>query len=148
MNAIIVIGLLIVPFVSSMSEDALAAVPRDLRDGALALGATKLEMVGRVSVPAGLSGITASVLLAFSRSVGETMVVLIAAGSIVQVNLNPLGQMTTLAGYIAKRATGDLPVGSVLFQSLFAVGITLFVITLLLNLLSNKLRARFREVYD
>ena len=148
MNAIIVIGIMLVPIVSSMSEDALAAVPRDLREGALALGSTKLEMVGRVTFPAALSGITASFLLAFSRAVGETMVVLIAAGITTNLSFDPLGQMTSLAGYIAKRATGDLPVGSVLFESLFAVGITLFLMTLALNLVSDRLRARFREVYD
>lgn len=148
MNAIIVIGIMIIPLVSSMSEDALASVPRDLRDGALALGATRLEVVGRVTIPAAFSGITASFLLAFSRAVGETMVVLIAAGLLTDLNFDPLRPMSTLAGYIAKRATGDLPVGSVLFQSLFAVGFTLFMITLALNVLSAKLRSRFREVYD
>jgi len=147
-NSILVIGILIIPLVSSLSEDALTAVPTDLRDGALALGATRFEAVGRVVVPAGLSGVAASFLLAFSRAVGETMVVLIASGQNTIVQLDVFRQMTTLSGFIAKRATGDLPADSVLFQSLFAVGFTLFLITLALNVLSDRLRARFREVYE
>ena len=148
LNAVLVIGIMVIPLVSSLSEDALTAVPTDLRDGALALGATRFEAVGRVVVPAGLSGVAASFLLAFSRAVGETMVVLIASGQNTIVQLDVFRQMTTLSGFIAKRATGDLPADSVLFQSLFAVGFTLFLITLALNVLSDRLRARFREVYE
>jgi len=147
-NALIVIGIMIIPIVSSLSEDALTAVPTDLRDGALALGATRFEASARVVIPAAFSGIMASFLLAFSRAVGETMVVLIAAGENVKLTFNILGPMSTLAGDIARKATGDLPVGSDLYRSLFAVGFTLFVITLLINLASDFLRHRFREAYD
>jgi len=147
-NAIIVIGIMIIPLVSSLSEDALTAVPTELRDGALALGATRFEATARVMVPAAFSGVVASFLLAFSRAVGETMVVLIAAGENVNLTFNILGPMSTLAGAIARQATGDLAVGSDLYRSLYAVGFTLFVITLFINLASDYLRKRFREEYE
>jgi phosphate transport system permease protein len=148
LNAIIVIGIMVVPMVSSLSEDALTAVPTDLRDGALALGATRLEANVRVVLPAAVSGVAASFLLAFSRAVGETMVVVIASGQHTDLTFDVTRQMTTMAGFIAKRATGDLPAGSVLFNSLFAVGFTLFMMTLVINLTSDYLRRRFREAYD
>ena len=147
-NAILVIGVMIVPLVSSLSEDALTAVPTDLRDGALALGATRFEATSRVVVPAALSGVGASFFLAFSRAVGETLVVLIVAGQSTNLTFNILGQMTTLAGWIAKRATGDVAVGETVYLAMFAAGFTLFLMTLALNLMSDYLRARFREVYD
>jgi phosphate transport system permease protein len=147
-NAIIVIGILIIPLVSSLSEDALTAVPVDLRDGALALGATRHEAVSRVTVPSALSGIAASFLLAFSRAVGETMVVLLVAGQSTVIQLNIFRQMSTMAGFIAQAATGDLAPESLSYQSLFAVGFTLFVFTFLLNVFSSRLRARFREAYE
>ena len=147
-NAIIVIGIMIIPMVSSLSEDALTAVPLDLRDGALALGATRFEATGRVVVPAGFSGIAASFILAFSRAVGETMIVLIAAGQNTGIVLNIFRQTTTLSGWIAKRATGDVAVGETVYLAMFAVGFTLFMMTLLLNLASDRLRTRFREVYE
>jgi phosphate transport system permease protein len=139
---------MVIPIVSSLSEDALTAVPTDLRDGAFALGATRFEATARVVIPAAFSGIMASFLLAFGRAVGETMVVLIAAGENVNLTFNVLGPMSTLAGDIARKATGDLPVGSDLYRSLFAVGFTLFVITFVINLTSDVLRHRFREAYD
>lgn len=149
MTAILVIGIMIVPIVSSLAEDALTAVPSDLRDGALALGATRFEAMSRVVVPSAFSGIVAACLLAFSRAVGETMVVLIVAGQNVTVELNPFHQMQTMAAFIARRATGDVSASDpTLFGSLFAVGFTLFLITLALNVLSDRLRARFREVYQ
>lgn len=147
-NAIIVIGILIIPMVSSLSEDALTAVPTDLRDGALALGATRFEATGRVVVPSAFSGIAASFILAFSRAVGETMIVVIAAGQNTEVVFDIFRQMTTLAGWIAKRATGDVAAGETVYLAAFAVGFTLFVMTLVLNLASDSLRARFREVYE
>lgn len=147
-NAIIVIGIMVIPLVSSLSEDALTAVPTDLRDGALALGATRFEATGRVVVPAAFSGVVASFLLAFSRAVGETMVVLIAAGENVNLTFDIFGPMSTLAGDIARKATGDLAVGSDLYRSLFAVGFTLLLITLIVNLASDYLRKRFREEYE
>lgn len=146
-NAIVVIGILIIPLVSSLSEDALTAVPLELRDGALALGATRHEAVSRVTVPSALSGIAASFLLAFSRAVGETMVVLLVAGQTTVIQLDIFRQMNTMAGFIAQRATGDLAPESLSYQSLFAVGFTLFLFTLLLNVVSGHLRARFREAY-
>lgn len=149
LTAILVIGLMIVPIVSSLSEDALTAVPVDLRDGALALGATRFEAMKRVVVPGAFSGIMASCLLAFSRAVGETMIVLIVAGQSVYVELNPLNQMETMAAFITRRATGDVSASDpALFGSLFAVGFTLFLMTLALNVLSDRLRAKFREVYE
>jgi phosphate transport system permease protein len=147
-NAFLVIGIMIIPLVSSLSEDAMTAVPTDLRDGALALGATRFEATGRVVVPAALSGVLASFLLAFSRAVGETMVVLIAAGENVNLTFDLFGPMSTLAGDIARKATGDLPVDSNLFRSLFAVGFTLFVMTFVVNIVSQYLRSRFREEYE
>jgi len=149
MTAIIVIGILIIPIVSSLSEDALTAVPVDLRDGALALGATRFEAMSRVVVPGAFSGIVASFLLAFSRAVGETMVVLIVAGQNVSLQLNPLHSMQTMAAFIARRATGDVSTTDpALYGSLFAVGFTLLLITLAINVLSDRLRSRFREVYE
>ncbi|HLE45595.1 MAG TPA: phosphate ABC transporter permease subunit PstC [Thermoplasmata archaeon] len=147
-NAILVIGIMIIPMVSSLSEDALTAVPIDLRDGALALGATHFEATRRVVLPAALSGVVASFILAFSRAVGETMIVLIVAGQNTDLTLNVFGQMTTMAGWIAKRATGDVAVGETVYLAMFAVGVTLFLITLVLNLISDYLRTRFREEYD
>jgi phosphate transport system permease protein len=148
MTAILVIGILIVPLVSSLSEDALSAVPADLRDGALALGATRLEATARVVVPGAFSGILASALLAISRAVGETMVVLIVAGQNIDLELNPFHQMQTMSAFIARRASGDVAAGELAYQALFAVGVALFLMTLALNVLSDRLRTRFREVYE
>jgi len=148
MTAILVIGILIVPLVSSLSEDALSAVPADLRDGALALGATRLEATARVVVPGAFSGILASFLLAISRAVGETMVVLIVAGQNIDLELNPFHQLQTMSAFIARRASGDVAAGELAYQALFAVGVALFLMTLALNVLSDRLRTRFREVYE
>ena len=149
LTAILVIGIMIVPIVSSLSEDALTAVPSNLRDGALALGATRFEAMSRVVVPGAFSGVVASCLLAFSRAVGETMIVLIVAGQNVHVEFNPLNQMDTMAAFLARRATGDVSAADpALFGSLFAVGFTLFLMTFALNVVADRLRARFREVYE
>lgn len=148
MNAILAIGIMIIPMVSSLSEDALSAVPRRIRDGALALGATRLEAMGRVMVPAALSGILASFVLAVSRAIGETMIVTMVVGGLPILELNPLRSMNTLTAEIATKSLGDLPVGSLEYQSIFALGITLFVITLVMNLVSRRLLRRFREVYE
>lgn len=147
-NAIIAIGIMIIPMVSSLSEDALSAVPRKIRDGSLALGATRLETVVRVMVPAALSGILASYILAVSRAIGETMIVTMVVGNLSVLELNPLRSMNTLTAEIAIKSLGDLPVGSLEYQSIFALGITLFAITLLMNLISRRLLRRFREVYE
>jgi phosphate transport system permease protein len=142
------VGFLIIPLVSSLSEDAIQAVPRDLRDGAYALGATKLETSLRVMVPAAFSGIIASVILAFSRAVGETMVVVLASGGVPNWTVDARESMQTMTAYIAQIASGDVPRGTIEYRTLFAVGFTLFLITLLLNIASHFLVQRFREVYE
>jgi phosphate transport system permease protein len=147
-SAAIVVGIMIIPTVASLSEDALRAVPRALREGAYGLGATRLEVVTRVVVPAALSGVLASFILAISRAIGETMAVTIAAGSKPALTLNPLVSIETMTAFIVQVSLGDTPQGSLVFKSLFAVGMTLFVITLAMNILSQWILSRFREVYD
>jgi|SRR5690606_35716580 len=142
------VGVLIIPLISSLSEDALQAVPRDLRDGAYALGATKLETSVRVMVPAAFSGIIASIILALSRAVGETMVVLLASGGSPNWTLDARESMQTMTAYIAQIAGGDVARGTIEYKTLFAVGFTLFLITLLLNIASHFIVRRFREVYE
>jgi len=139
---------MIIPTVSSLSEDALRAVPQVLREGAYGLGATKLEVSTRVVVPAALSGIIASFILAISRAIGETMAVTIAAGNLPNMTLNPLESIQTMTAYIVSVSLGDTPQGTIVYQTLFAVGMTLFVITLVMNILSQWVLARFREEYE
>jgi phosphate transport system permease protein len=134
--------------VSSLSEDALSAVPRTLREGAYALGATRFEVATRTVVPAALSGIIASFILAISRAIGETMIVTIAAGATPKLTLNPLESVQTMTAYIAQVAQGDVAHGTVEYRSIFAVGLALFGITLLMNIVSNIVLARYREVYE
>ena len=148
MSAAIVVGIMIVPLVSSLSEDALAAVPGGLRDGAYALGATRFEVARRVVVPAALSGIIASFILAISRAVGETMIVALAAGGTPNLTYNPLEAVQTMTAYIVQISLGDTPQGSLEFRTIFAVGMTLFLMTLVMNIVSQYLLARFREVYE
>jgi phosphate transport system permease protein len=148
LSAGIAIGIMTIPMVSSLSEDALQAVPRSLRDGALALGATRFEVSTRVMVPAALSGIMASFILAFSRAVGETMIVALAAGATPRFSFNPLDSVQTMTGYIVQISLGDTPRGTLEYNTLFAVGFTLFVLTLLMNVLSLWLTERFREEYE
>ena len=149
LSAAIVMGIMIVPMVSSLSEDALRAVPQSLREGAYALGATKVEVSTRVVVPAALSGIVAAFILAMSRAVGETMIVFIAAGQNDSLTFNPLDPVNTMTGFMATTNFSDNAIpGTAQFQALFAVGITLFVITLIMNLLSQAVVTRFREVYE
>jgi phosphate transport system permease protein len=147
-SASIVVGIMIIPMVSSLSEDALAAVPRSLREGAYALGATKFEVATRSVVPAALSGIIASFILAISRAIGETMIVTIAAGSTPNLTLNPLESVQTMTAYIAQTSMGEAPHGSVEYQTIFAVGLALFAVTLLMNVVSIAVLRRFREVYE
>jgi phosphate transport system permease protein len=147
-SASIVIGIMIIPMVSSLSEDAMSAVPREMREGAYALGATKYEVATRTVVPAALSGIIASFILAISRAIGETMIVTIAAGARPQLTLNPLTGVQTMTAYIAQTSQGELPHGSLEYQTIFAVGLTLFAITLLMNVVSGVVLRRFREVYE
>ncbi|MCI0850100.1 MAG: ABC transporter permease subunit, partial [Chloroflexi bacterium] len=146
--ASIAVGLMIIPMVSSLSEDAMAAVPRSLREAAYALGSTRFEVATRVVVPAALSGIVASFILAISRAIGETMIVTLAAGATPQLTWDPLESIQTMTAYIVQVSLGDTPQGSLEFKTLFAVAMTLFVLTLTMNVLSQFLLQRFREVYE
>jgi len=148
LSAGIVVGLMVLPMVATISEDALAAVPRALREAAHGLGATKLEVSLRVVVPAALSGIIASFILAMSRAVGETMAVAIAAGSTPILTLDPTRSVQTMTGYIAQVSLGDTPQNSIEFKTIFAVGMTLFVMTLVLNIVSQMFVRRYRNVYQ
>jgi phosphate transport system permease protein len=147
-SASIVVGIMILPMVSSLSEDALNAVPRALREAAYGLGATKFEVSARVVVPAALSGISASFILAISRAIGETMAVTIAAGMQPKMSLDLLESIQTMTAYIVQVSLGDTPYGSLEYQTIFAVGLLLFLITLAMNLLSQRITRRFREVYE
>jgi phosphate transport system permease protein len=142
------VGLMIVPIVASISEDAMAAVPSGLREGAYAMGATKAKVATRVVFPAALSGIVASIVLAISRAAGETMIVLLAAGSTPQLTFNPVQSVQTITAFIGTAATGDIPTGSVTYKSVFAAGTVLFVLTLVMNLFSIRLVRKYREVYE
>jgi phosphate transport system permease protein len=144
----IAVGIMILPLVASLSEDAMRAVPRALREGAYALGATKLEVSTRIIVPAALSGVVASFILAVSRAAGETMIVVLAAGSKPQLGFNVLDQAQTMTAYIVAVVGGDPPYGGTIYFSMFAVGVTLFLLTLALNIISQWLVGRFREVYE
>ncbi len=148
LSAGLVMGIMIIPLVSSLSEDALNAVPNALREGAYGLGATKLEVTLRTVVPAALSGIAAAFILAISRAVGETMIVLTAAGQSTTIQPNPLGPMETMTAYIARVSTGDVAHQGVEYQTLFAVGMLLFVITFVLNIVSNRIVRKYRQVYQ
>ncbi len=143
----IVMGIMILPMVSSLSEDALRAVPRGLREAGHALGSTPLQVSLRIVFPAAFSGITASCILAVSRAIGETMIVTIAAGQQAKLTLNPFGPIETMTAYIVQVSLGDTPAGTLEYKTIFVVGMMLFLSTLVLNLLSQRLRARFREVY-
>jgi phosphate transport system permease protein len=144
----LVIGVLIIPIIASLSEDALSSVPQAMRDGALALGATRTNVARKVVLPAALSGVIASFVLGLSRAIGETMVVVIAAGTIAQLSADPRKPMQTMTAFIAQAASGDQPTGSLGYNTLFAVGALLFVVTLLVNVVSIRLVRRFREVYE
>jgi phosphate transport system permease protein len=143
----IVMGIMILPLVSSLSEDALHAVPNGLREGAYALGATRMQATIRVVVPAALSGISAAAILAVSRAVGETMIVAIAAGQQPRLTGNPLVPIETMTAYIVQVSLGDTPAGTLEYRTIFAVGMLLFLSTFTLNLASHWLRERFREEY-
>jgi phosphate transport system permease protein len=147
LSAGLVIGILTLPLVASMAEDALRAVPMSLREAALALGATRLETTLRIVLPAALSGITAAFIVAVSRAVGETMVVAIAAGAGPNLTLNPFQPAETITGHIARISGGDLSYNSIDYQSIFALALVLFLMTLVLNILSRWVMRRFREVY-
>lgn len=147
LSAGIVMGIMIIPYVASLSEDALRAVPQGLRDGSLAMGATRLETALRVILPAAVSGVAAAFVLGISRAVGETMVVAIAAGQQPNLTLDPTQPAATITAYIVQVALGDLPHGSIGYQTIFAAGLTLLVITLAFNVFAFWLRLKFREEY-
>ncbi|MBD3275749.1 MAG: phosphate ABC transporter permease subunit PstC [Candidatus Marinimicrobia bacterium] len=148
LSAGIVMGVMILPMVSSLSEDALRVVPTSLRNAAIGLGATKFEVTTRVIVPASLSGIVSAFILAASRAIGETMIVTIAAGMNPRLTFSPLQSIETMTAYIVQVSLGDTPVGTMEYQSLFAVGMALFVITLFFNIISHFIVKRYREVYQ
>jgi len=147
LSAGIVMGIMIIPYVASLSEDAMRAVPDGLRDGSLALGATRFETALKVVLPAATSGVSAAFILGISRAVGETMVVAIAAGQQPNLTLDPREPAATITAYIVQVALGDLPHGSIGYQTIFAAGLVLLLLTLTFNILGAWLRARFREAY-
>ncbi len=147
LSAGLVMGFMIVPYVSSLSEDAMRAVPMYIREGSYAMGATKLQTAFGVVVPSAFSGITAAYILAISRAVGETMVVAIAAGMQPNLTLNPMEPAATVTAYIVQVSLGDLPHGSIGYQTIFAAGLSLLVLTFAFNILGHFLRKRFREIY-
>jgi phosphate transport system permease protein len=148
LNACIVVGIMILPMIVSLSEDVLRAVPRSLREAAFALGANKLDVTAGVVVPAAMSGIMASFLLAIARAIGETMAVALAAGATPRMTLNPLVSVQTMTAYIVEVSQGDLPPGSLEHRTIFAVGLTLFAMTLLLNVVAQWILGRMREKYE
>lgn len=148
LSAGLTMGIMILPLMASMSEDALSAVPRSLREGSYGLGATRLETSVRVVVPAALSGILAAVIVSMSRAVGETMIVALAAGAGPRFTFNPLQAAETMTGHIARISGGDISYASIQYTSIFAIALVLFFMTLLLNLLSGWVVRRFREVYE
>jgi len=148
LSAGLVMGVMIIPMVSSLSEDAMHAVPMGLKEGAYALGSHKLQVAFRIVFPAALSGITAAVILAVSRAIGETMIVAIAAGQQPNLTANPLVPVMTITAYIVQVSLGDTPHGTIEYQTIFVCGLTLFLLTFILNVISFKLRKHFQEVYD
>jgi phosphate transport system permease protein len=147
LSAGLVVGIMIIPMVASLSEDALRAVPRSLADGAYALGATKVEVVTRVMVPGAVSGIIASFILAVSRAIGETMIVTLAAGATPRLTLNPVDSIQTMTAFIVQVSLGDTPQGTVVYKSIFAVGLVLFLITFAMNLAANAVIRKYQERY-
>lgn len=144
----LVMGVMIIPTVASLSEDAMSAVPQALRDGAYGLGSTKMQVATKVVVPAAISGIVAAFVLGLSRAIGETMIVALAAGNQPNFSINPLEAGQTMTGFIAQAASGDQPTGSVGYESLFAVAALLFALTIAMNFVSIRLVRKYREVYE
>jgi phosphate transport system permease protein len=147
LSAGIVMGIMIIPMVSSLSEDAMLAVPQYLREGAYALGAHKHEVALQIVVPSAFSGIIASIILAISRAIGETMIVSIAAGSTPRLTLNPLESIQTMTGYITQISLGEAPYGSLEYQTIFSVGLTLFVLVFVVNMIGNYVTQRYWRRY-
>ncbi|HCI44042.1 MAG TPA: phosphate ABC transporter permease subunit PstC, partial [Candidatus Omnitrophica bacterium] len=148
LSAGLVMGIMIIPLVSSLSEDAMHAVPMGLREGAYALGSRKIQVAFKIVFPAALSGITAAVILAVSRAIGETMIVAIAAGQQPRFTMNPLVPIETITAYIVQISLGDTPHGTLEYSTIFVCGMTLFVLTFALNVVSFKLKRRFQEIYE
>jgi phosphate transport system permease protein len=148
LSAGIVMGFMVVPTIASIAEDAMTSVPSALREGAYGLGASKLQVSTRVVFPAALSGIVAGVVLGISRAIGETMIVLVAAGQVPNLTADPRQSVETMTTFIAASAKGDLPTGSTAYKTIFAVGMTLFVMTLVMNAISIRFVRRYRQVYD
>jgi phosphate transport system permease protein len=147
LSAGIVMGIMIIPYVSSLSEDAMRAVPMSLREGSYAMGATRYQTAVKVVVPAAMSGIAAAYILGISRAVGETMILAVAAGMQPNLTLNPLEPAATITSFIVQVALGDLPHGSIGYQTIFAAGLSLMLLTLTFNLIGHWMRRRFREAY-
>jgi phosphate transport system permease protein len=147
LSAGLVMGVMIIPYVSSMAEDAMRAVPMHLREGSYAMGATRLQTALRVVMPAAISGIAAAYILGISRAVGETMVVAVAAGMQPNLTWNPMEPAATITAYIVQVSLGDLPHGSIGYQTIFAAGLTLLLLTLAFNVIGHLLRKRYREIY-
>ena len=148
LSAGIIMGFMIIPIVASLSEDAMSAVPSALREGAYGMGATKLQVSTRIVFPAALSGIVAAIVLGISRAIGETMIVLVAAGQVPNLTADPRQSIETMTTFIAASAKGDLPTGSTGYKTIFAVGMTLFLMTLLMNAISIRFVRRYRQVYE
>ncbi len=147
LSAGIVMGVMIIPYISSIAEDAMRSVPMSLREGSYAMGATRLQTAARVVFPAAFSGVAAAYILGISRAVGETMILAVAAGSQPNLTINPAESAATVTSFIAAVAQGDLPHGSIEYQTIFAAGLSLFVVTLIFNLAGMYLRRRYRESY-
>jgi phosphate transport system permease protein len=148
LSAGIIIGIMIIPYISSLSEDAIKAVPVTIREGSYAMGATRLQTAIRVLIPSAFSGIASAYVLGFSRAVGETMIVAIAAGQQPNLTLNPMEGAATITTYIVQVSLGDLPHGSIAYQSIFAAGLVLMLMTLAFNIGGYFLRKKFREIYE
>src|SRR5215218_6051714 len=148
LSAGIILGLLVVPTIASVAEDALSAVPTSLREGAAGLGANKVQTAVRVVFPAALSGVVAALVLGASRAVGETVIILIAGGQTAKLSIDPTESYQSMAAFIAATSRGDIPTGSIEYETIFVVGMTLFVLTLLLNSVSIRLVRKYRQVYE
>jgi phosphate transport system permease protein len=147
LSAGLVMGLMIIPYIASLSEDAMRSVPRSMREGSYAMGATRLETAFRVVVPAAVSGVVGAVILGMSRAIGETMIVVVAGGQLPQMVSSPTQQGATVTAFIAQVALGDLPFGTLEYNSIFAAGLALLVLTLLFNFAAFWLQRRYREAY-
>jgi phosphate transport system permease protein len=148
LSAGIIMGFMVLPTIASVAEDAMSAVPQSLREGAFGLGASKLQVSLRIVVPAALSGIVAALILGASRAIGETVLVLVAGGQTPNLAVDPRESYQTMAAFIAAQARGDIPTGSIEYLTIFAVGFTLFVLTLALNIVSIRLVRKYRQVYE